>query len=268
MLDPAAKKVNSRNANAAFTLIELLVVVAIIAIVATLAFSGLKSAREGGAAAKCLGNLRSLAEANIRYAAEHDGMYCYAQERTNTVRWHGSRKTVSDKFDATQGPLAPYLGRDGSVKECPSFKQYVSGEDSFENGSGGYGYNAAYIGGTPRDKWNGERVGNVVRPERTIMFADTALARKDGVQEYPFAEPYQWAAPNGRLGGPLSPSIHFRHSEKANVVWCDGHASPEKSKRLGRENNYYGGDEGKHSLGWIGPEAENGWWNARRKTDD
>ena len=259
---------NIPRASAGFTLLELLVVVAIIAIVAALTFSGVKSARESSAAAKCLGNLRSLAEANMRYAAEHDGQFCFAQEKTNTIRWHGSRKAVTTKFDPTQGPLAPYLGRDGSVKECPSFKQFVSGEDSFENGSGGYGYNAVYIGGTPRDKWNGERIANVARPERTLMFADTALARADGVQEYPYAEPYQWVTPNGRLAGPLSPSVHFRHRGAANIVWCDGHASPESPKRLGNEKNYYGGDEKKHTLGWVGPEAENGWWNARRKMEE
>ena len=263
-----SESVNPRRANAAFTLIELLVVVVIIVIIAALVFSGMKSAREAGASAKCLGNLRTLAEANMRYAAEHDGMYCYAMDKTNTIRWHGTRKTVTEKFDPTQGPLAPYLGRDGSVKECPAFKQHISGEDSFENGSGGYGYNAVYIGGTPRDKWNGERTANVTRPERTLMFTDTALARQDGVQEYPFAEPYQWVAPNGRLAGPLSPSVHFRHNGKANVVWCDGHTSQESSARLGNEKNYYGGDEGKHKLGWIGPEAENGWWNARRKSQE
>lgn len=251
-----------------FTLLELLAVMAIIAIVSVLVFSGLKSGRETAAASKCLGNLRFLAEANGRYAAEHDGQYCPAQEKSNMVRWHGSREAADAKFDPAQGPLAPYLGRDGRVKECPSFQHYLSGKDSFENGSGGYGYNAVYIGGTPRDKWSGERVSNVTRPERTLMFADTALARGDGLQEYPYAEPYQWVAPNGRLAGALSPSVHFRHRGKANVVWCDGHATPEAPGRMGNQTNYYGGDEGKHSLGWVGPEQENGWWNPRRKLEE
>lgn len=255
---------SERRAIHGFTLLELLVVIVIIAIVAGLIFSGLKSAKESAAASKCLGNLRSLAAANGSYAAEHDGLYCYAQEQGNRVRWHGARQESSGKFDATEGPLAPYLGRDGRVKECPSFEQYVTGSESFENGSGGYGYNAVYIGGTPRDKWTGERVSNVSHPSRTLMFADTAFARAEGLQEYPFAEPFQWVAPSGRLSGPLSPSVHFRHNGKANVVWCDGHASPESPSQMGKGRNYYGGDEAKHSLGWIGPEVENGWWNPRR----
>jgi prepilin-type processing-associated H-X9-DG protein/prepilin-type N-terminal cleavage/methylation domain-containing protein len=252
----------------AFTLLELLVVVAVIAIISALVFGGMKSARETAAAGKCLANLRFLAEANSRYAAEHDGQYCYAQEKSNLVRWHGARTSVSEKFNPAEGPLAPYLGRDGKVKECPAFQQHISGPDSFENGSGGYGYNAVYIGGTPRDKWSGERVANVPRPERTLMFADTAFAREGGLQEYPFAEPFQWVAPNGRLAGALSPSMHFRHKGKANVVWCDGHATPEAPRKLGDGVNYYGGDEGKHALGWAGPDAQNGWWNPHRTTPE
>ena len=259
---------NARRASRAFSLLELLVVFAIIAILAALIFSGFKSARETASATKCLSNLRFLAEANGRYASEHDGQYCYAQERNNLVRWHGARVAIGRRFDHAEGPLAPYLGRDGKLKECPAFEQYLSGTDSFENGSGGYGYNAIYIGGTPRDRWSGERVSNVTRPERTLMFADTALARSDGIQEYPYAEPYQWAAPNGRLVAPLSPSVHFRHKGKANIVWCDGHATPELPSRLGKDTNYYGGDEEKHSLGWVGPEQDNGWWNPRRKTTE
>ena len=252
----------------AFTLVELLVVIAIISNVTVLVFSGLKSARETSSAGKCLGHLRFLADANARYAAEHDGEYCPAMDKTNKVRWHGSRTAVDKKFDATKGPLAPYLGRDGKVKECPSFARFLSGAESFENGSGGYGYNAVYVGGTPRNKWDGERVANIPRPERTLMFADTALARADGVQEYPFAEPYQWVTPSGRLAGPLSPSVHFRHRTKANVVWCDGHATAEPYHRLGKSTNYYDGDEAKHTIGWVGPMEENGYWNPLRTLPD
>ncbi len=259
---------NQPRAVTGFTLLELLTVIAIITLLAALIFAGLKNARESGAAAKCLGNLRALAEANNRYATEHDGQYCFAQEKTNKVRWHGARDNVKEKFDPTLGPLALYLGQDGRLKECPSFHQYLSAEESFENGSGGYGYNAIYIGGTPRDKWTGERLVNVIRPSLTLMFADTALAKAKGIQEYPFAEPYQWVTPSGKLAGPLSPSLHFRHSGKANVAWCDGHTSAELPNRLGNGTNYYGGDEKKNALGWIGPETENGWWNPRRKSEE
>jgi prepilin-type processing-associated H-X9-DG protein/prepilin-type N-terminal cleavage/methylation domain-containing protein len=251
-----------RALRSGFTLIELLVVVAIIAVIAGLLMAALVSARESGDTAQCANNLRVLAEANIRYAAEHEGRYCVAMERGNNVRWHGERVDVNSRFDPAKGPLAPYLGQEERVKRCPSFREVLDGAGSFEEGSGGYGYNAIYVGGSPANKWQGEHIGNIPAPVRTVMFADTALSRRDGVQEYPFAEPWQWVAPTGRLAGPLSPSVHFRHGGRANVAWCDGHVTAEKPARIG-EKNFYGGDDAKHRLGWFGPSEENGYWNPR-----
>ena len=79
------------NTRRALTLIELLVVMAILAIVAALLFASMRAGRDTGDAAQCLGNLRQLASANLRYAAENGGQYCPAQEKSNNVRWHGER---------------------------------------------------------------------------------------------------------------------------------------------------------------------------------
>lgn len=246
----------------AFTLVELLVVVGIIAILATLLVSAVRGGRESGDSVQCTNHLRVLAAANLRYAAEHGGRFCPAQEKTNRLRWHGERQHATAKFDPAKGFLAPYLGREARVKICPSFHDMIKGADSFENGSGGYGYNAVYVGGSPASKWEGELAAAIANPSATIMFTDTALSVGTGIQEYPFAEPWQWVSPDGKLSGTLSPSVHFRHRGTANVAWCDGHVSSEKPSKLG-DTNLYGGDDAKHQIGWIGPEDENGWWNPR-----
>ncbi len=243
-----------------FTLLELLVVIAIIAVLAALLLSSLQNARRAGQAAQCVQNIRGLAAANLGYAAEHEGRYCFAQDIKNNLRWHGVRTSSSKPFDGTKGPLSPYLGAEARVKICPAFQQILSGRKSFENGSGGYGYNEIYIGGTPADPWTGELVVNVQNPSATIMFADTGMSRATGVQEYPFCEPPQWVSPNGVLAGALSPSVHFRHGGRANVVWCDGHVTAEAPGMLGKKNTY-GGDDKKNQIGWFGPARDNGWWN-------
>ena len=251
--------------SAAFTLLELLVVMAIIGILVALLFSVLRTGRETGNAAQCVNNLKVLTDANIRFAAENGGQFCLAMDRQNRVRWHGVRGSLKEKFDATKGPLSPYLGREERVKNCPSFENILSGSDSFENGSGGYGYNAAYIGGTARNRYEGERLANLPRAGQTVMFTDSAMAKSTGVQEYPFSEPWQWVLSNGRPGGPLTPSVHFRHDGKAHVAWCDGHVTAEKPTSLGGEN-VYGGDNEKNKIGWFGPSEENGYWNPNRTT--
>ena len=248
----------------AFTLLELLVVIAIIVIVAGLLFASISRARATGDSLTCVQNLRILADANIRYATEHDARYCFAQARSNNLRWHGERHDPQAPFDPTKGPLSPYLGREAKVKLCPSFAGFLKGEDSFETGCGGYGYNATYIGGTPANPWEGELTSAIPAPARTIMFTDAALSRKNGVQEYAYAEPWEWVSPAGKLSGELTPTVHFRHGGKANVAWCDGHVTAEPPSQLG-QHSYYQGDDQKYQIGWLGPREENGYWNPLSK---
>jgi prepilin-type N-terminal cleavage/methylation domain-containing protein len=57
-----------------FTLIELLVVIAIIALLMVILLPALKSAREQGKRAFCLGNLKQLTIGWIMYADENDSV--------------------------------------------------------------------------------------------------------------------------------------------------------------------------------------------------
>lgn len=253
------------HARRGFTLVELLVVMAVVAILAGLLFAALGGVRERGQSAQCLSNLRQLAAANVAYASENGGRYVFAQDTTNTIRWHGVRASGGEAFDPQTGPLARYLGGEGRVKECPALRGALGeAESAFnESGAGGYGYNAAYIGGTPADPFVAEQMANVPKPGSTMMFADCALPTGAGLQEYPFAEPFQSVDYAGRLRGNLAPSVHFRHQERANVVWCDGHATSEPPARLGVMNRY-GGDAARWKVGWFGPLDENGCWNPLR----
>lgn len=250
----------------AFTLIELLVVMAVIAVLAALLLGGVRVVREKGDATACTSNLRQLAAATLAYAADHEGRYVPAQDMSNTARWHGVRRGAGEAFDPTQGPLAAYLGEEGRVKLCPTFREALTGAKSFEDGTGGYGFNATYIGGTPADTFAPEHLANVPQPARTVMFTDTAFARAAGIQEYAYCEPWNWVNPNGKLRGRLIPSVHFRHGGRANVAWCDGHMSAEEPSELGGSDAYYGGEPGKWKLGWFGPKEFNGYWNPHADT--
>jgi prepilin-type processing-associated H-X9-DG protein len=251
--------VSSRARDDAMTIVELLTVLTVLGIVALCIFPALQNVRQRGDAAQCAANLRQLAMANISYAAEHDGQYVAAQEPRNLVRWHGERKGTEARFDGTKGPLAPYLGAEGRIKQCPALHDVLESNESFEYGTGGYGYNALYVGGTPVSRWVPARVGQMERASRTVMFTDTAFPRKHGLQEYAYSEPWSWADVTGRLRCALSPSVHFRHANTANVAWCDGHVSAEPPSEFGGTNEY-GGDAQKWQVGWFGPRKENGYW--------
>ena len=254
----------------AFTILELLVVIAIIAIIAALLMPVLQQAKLRSQASRSSNNLRQLVTANITYAADR-GCYVPADDRTNNRRWHGARTGADGAFDPAKGFLAEYLGKSRAVTPDPLFTEMLKGGASFEEGAGGYGYNAVYVGGRPSWEWNADgtrvsaRPSQIERPATTMMFATTALARDDGVQEYPFAEPPFWDFGNGPSGFRPTPSVHFRFNDRAIVGWCDGHVSMEKLDARDGGDNPYGGDADAHHLGWFGPDAENGWWNPARE---
>lgn len=241
----------------AFTLIELLVVMAIIAILAALVLPALSSSLEVSRRAACASNIRQLAIANHTYAADHQTFVAAAADvwSGNRTRWHGARNSSGASFDSSLGPLAAYLGSDGRVKQCPSFRP---DEKGFEAGCGGYGYNVrgvgsqAYLLGSYAGAMTGMPPDQIANPAGTVMFADAAFiqAKKSGVRliEYSFAEAYYHVADNQpRESSKSIPSIHFRHADLANVAWVDGHVSAE---RLETEYNQ---TYTKKKFGWFGP---------------
>ncbi len=170
-------------------------------------------------------------------------------------------RSGSAPFDFETSPLKPYL-QIAAIKQCPSFV-FVEGPVGFERACGGYGYNNSFLGsGTgipelaslplPTPEFE-TRVVNIPalaaqvhNAADKIAFADTAIANPTLI-EYSFVEP-----PLDADGNPTSPSIHFRHTGKANVAWADGHVGSE-SMTWTYPTNVYGADNAKMRLGFFGP---------------
>lgn len=256
---------------AGFTIVELLVTIAIVVSLATVTLTLSRRMLVHARITQSTANLRSLVVANEGYEADH-GRYCPADDQSNKRRWHGARSSSDGRFDPARGLLAPYLGRSRRVTVCPLFEAMVPDAGSFESGTGGYGYNAAYIGGQPGGSYDratklriSQRRANIRHPGRTVMFATTAYARGAGLQEYPYCEPPFWDFGNGPSGMRPSPTVHFRANGQALVGWCDGHVSAETDNRADAHGDSpHGGDSHAHALGWFGPEQDNGWWNPGR----
>ena len=235
---------------AGFTLIELLVVIAIISILASILLPAFHYARRQARSASCKSNLRQIGLAADMYRINNRSYYPPATSADNKLRWMGL-KNDDDTIDYTAGPLYPFLRNtnERGIAACPSFAAFGAG---FEAGTGGYGYNSQYVGGTP-GAWplpflTPAKENQVRQPAKTVMFADSA-GSSDGapagqIIEYPFVE-----APQYEFWGISStPSTHFRHGEYANVLFCDH----REKNMTSRKNDKDGVDYSRLQLGYLG----------------
>jgi prepilin-type processing-associated H-X9-DG protein len=257
-----------RLSRSAFTLTEVLVAIFTLALLAALLMPALAKARSQAQGLVCRARLRQLVLANIGYATENDGFYVPAASDmwndSGLHRWHGLRTCRNEPFDPTRGPLAAYIA-EGGVKECPTrvpFSQSKDWNSSFERGCGGYGYNMAYLGSRLWDA-NVEfkqayarttSAHEVANPGQTVMFADTAMANGgDSLIEYSFAEPpFTVYAGQVMTDFYMSPSLHFRHQDRTNVGWTDGHVGSETMAQFDGTNTY-GAHSSAFELGWFEP---------------
>lgn len=254
----------------AFTLLELLVVIAIIAMLMSILVPALGMARSQSKSAVCKSNLHQLVLANTGYAVENEGRFVLAAPdiwTTNNQRWHGVRVDNSSPFDWRKSPLVSYLAGD-DVKQCPQKVNFRKGDPlnfSYEDGCGGYGYNMRYIGSRI---WEGDTPENCEKPVRnaevassakTVMFADCAMARAD--KGVPYYLEYSFAEPPLNEWGYAWPSIHFRHRNRANVGWVDGHISSETMTNFSIII-YNGINSADMMLGWFGP-LDNGLFDLK-----
>lgn len=250
----------------AFSLLEMLVVMAIIAVLAGLLVPGLSAARGQAQAVVCRSNISQIMLANAYYAEENERRYVPGASdfRKNLHRWHGSRERITEAFDSSTGPLVPYLGPDGRIRQCPTFpaEEVAAESGGFERGNGAYGYNNAYIGVQVARRPTGryvvadDRAGaladQIGRPAETVMFTDAAFAA-DALIEYSFAEPRFHPGRAFRM----DPSIHFRHRGLTNVGWVDGHVDAAR-RTYTWSSGLYLADPERLNIGWFGDRDDNG----------
>lgn len=259
-----------RTPSRAFTLVELLVVIGIISILISILLPSLAAARSSAVSIQCQSNLRQLSQASLLYATDNQGFYPpahYEFVTANLHRWHGTRPNTVSPFSFVTSPLQPYLGEGTMIRRCGALDlpQVSDVNIAFESACGGYGYNDAYIGssmGVDEGKFVGiyaweknivnvpAKISQILRPSETVQFTDAAMGQAKSVLiEYSFATSPLFPGYNFPSS---SPSVHFRHRGKANIVWADGHTSSEAMEWT-VPTNVYGASNQQLGLGWFGP---------------
>lgn len=248
-----------------FSFNELIIVLFIVALFSVMAVPVMMSIRSGMKRAVCTDSLMKITRVCLRYS-EENGYFPPASTDKNNM-WYGVRYEGSSYYDWNDAPIAQNLSyKNRFVAMCPEIYQILrgSGRENENNGFGfGYNRNVGSLNMFPTDKQDSDVNGKGIdiskfcNPKSVILFADTATRlTEDGSKSsdgewamYPFAEPGNYYFDGKSAWGSNIPSIHFRHSGRANVTWGDGHVSLEKLDRSL-------GGWGKSCIGYLGGDDD------------
>ena len=202
-------------------------VIAVIALLAALLLPALAGARDCARRAKCMSNLRQFGLATQMYWDDNGGAcFRYQLGATNggVLYWFGwlaSGVEGQRVFDATPGALYTYLQGRG-VELCPALNYSSPNFKAKASGAAyGYGYNLSLSAPASQPAL---RVAKIARPTDTVIMADAAQANTflaPASPQHPMLEEFFYVSP-------LEPTAHFRHRQRGEVLFCDGHVASER----------------------------------------
>ena len=203
-----------------FTLIELLVVIAIIAILTAMLLPALAASKAKAKSIQCTSGLRQMGISANVYTGDNGESYpiAYFYDWSTGINYCWDLTTFSDNPNRVVPGLLWQGQGNVQVQQCPSF----SGSANWTgNPYTGYNYNTSFIGhGQYESIELPAKTSNALHPARTVIFGDGQYSGgADKFMRAPFPNPGD-AVFDGRNSGTQG----FRHRNRTNASFCDGHA--------------------------------------------
>lgn len=213
-------------------------VIALIGILAGMLLPSLARGKESAKSARCVSNLRQFAVAAQMYWAEN-AEKCFTTTTTNLnngiIHWCGWLGNTGGEgqraYDFSYAKLYPYLNS-SDARLCPSlrisfplFKLKATNAVLCT-----YGYNAVGLSPSGPDIVP-ISINQLKAPTLTALFADAAQIndfQSPASHSNPMLEEWYYLDnPTNYTSTTYYGHGHFRHAQKANVVFCDAHVARE-----------------------------------------